>query len=143
MTLLLDDREPGFAAAFAALVEARREEMADVRDVVSAIIADVRRDGDQALIDCTRRFDRLSLTAAELRLAPERIGAARSGCDPAALAALELAAERIRAFHRRQLPEDMAWVDEMPACVWACAGARSMRWGCMCPAAPPPIPARS
>ena len=59
MTLLLDDREPGFAAAFAALVEARREETADVRDVVSAIIADVRRDGDQALIDYTRRFDRV------------------------------------------------------------------------------------
>ena len=121
MTLLLDDREPGFAAAFAALVEARREETADVRDVVSAIIAEVRRDGDQALIDCTRRFDRLSLTAAELRLAPERIGAARSDCDPAALAALAFAAERIRAFHRRQLPEDMAWVDD--------AGVRlGLRW---------------
>ncbi len=53
VTVLLDEREPGFAAAFAALVEARREEAADVRDVVAAIIADVRRDGDAALLDLT------------------------------------------------------------------------------------------
>ena len=121
MTVLLDDREPGFAAAFAALVEARREEAADVRDVVAAIIADVRRDGDRALLDHTSRFDRLDLSAEGIRIGPDRIAAARARCDAAALAALEFAAARIRAFHERQLPEDMAWVDA--------AGVRlGLRW---------------
>jgi histidinol dehydrogenase len=112
VTVLIDDREPGFAAAFTALVEGRREETADIRDVVSAIIADVRRDGDRALIDYTHRFDRLRLAAAELRLTPEYSETVRADCAPAALAALEFAAEPIRAFHQRQLPEDMAWVDD-------------------------------
>jgi histidinol dehydrogenase len=121
VTVLLDDREPGFAAAFVALVEARREEAADVRDVVAAIIADVRRDGDRALLDHTSRFDRLDLSTEGLRIGADRIAAARARCDAAALAALEVAAARIRAFHERQLPEDMAWVDA--------AGVRlGLRW---------------
>jgi histidinol dehydrogenase len=111
VTRLLDDREPGFAAAFAALVEARREEADDVRDVVAGIIADVRRAGDRALLDHTNRLDRLDLSADGLRIGPDRIAAARARCDAAALAALGFAAERIRAFHERQLPEDVAWVD--------------------------------
>ena len=121
MTLHLDDRDPGFAAGFAALVEGRREETADVRDVVASIIADVRRDGDAALLAHTRRLDRLELTAATLRIGPERIAAARAACAPEALEALAFAAARIRAFHERQLPEDMAWVDA--------AGVRlGLRW---------------
>jgi histidinol dehydrogenase len=121
VTVRLDDREPDFAAAFATLVEARREEAEDVREAVAEIVAVVRRDGDRALLDLTERFDRVTLTAAELRVPAERIAAARSGCDPKAVAALELAARRIRAFHERQLPEDVAWVDE--------AGVRlGLRW---------------
>ena len=121
MTLHLDDRDPGFAAGFAALVEGRREETADVRDVVASIIADVRRDGDAALLAHTSRLDRLELTAATLRIGPERIAAARAACAPEALEALAFAAARIRAFHERQLPEDMGWVDA--------AGVRlGLRW---------------
>jgi histidinol dehydrogenase len=117
----LDDRDPGFAAGFAALVERRREETADVRDVVAAIVADVRRDGDAALLAHTRRLDRLELTAAGLRIGPERIAAARAACSPETLDALAFAAARIRAFHERQLPEDMGWVDS--------AGVRlGLRW---------------
>ena len=73
MTVRLDEREPGFAAGFAALVDGRREEEVDVREAVTGIIADVRRDGDAALVALTHRFDRLKLGADELRFAPEEI----------------------------------------------------------------------
>ncbi len=121
MTVFLNDREEGFAAGFAALVERRREETADVGDAVRAIVADVRRDGDRALLEHTRRLDRLELTTDGLRLGHGRIAAARAECRHEDLAALEFAAARIRAFHERQLPEDMAWIDE--------AGVRlGLRW---------------
>ncbi|MFL5334412.1 MAG: histidinol dehydrogenase, partial [Geminicoccaceae bacterium] len=121
MTELLDQADPGFAAAFARLVEARREEQVDVREVVAEIVAAVQREGDAALLALTERFDRLRLTSAELRLPAELIAAARGQCAPEAVAALELAAARIRAFHERQLPEDASWVDA--------AGVRlGLRW---------------
>ena len=113
MTVLLDQTAPGFAAAFARLVESRREEQEDVREAVRDIVAAVQQGGDAALVALTERFDRLRLTAAELRVPAARIAAARGACAPEALAALELAAARIRAFHERQLPEDASWVDAL------------------------------
>ena len=121
MTVRLDARDAGFAAAFAALVEARREETADVRDTVSAILADIRARGDEALVELTRRFDRFEAPVGGLRVTDAAMAAARAQCTPEALAALEVAAERIAAFHRRQLPGDLSWVDE--------AGVRlGLRW---------------
>lgn len=112
MTARLCFEEPGFAAAFGALVEARREESADVRETVAGILADVRARSDAALAELTRRFDRFDAPAEGLRVAPGELARARERCDPAALAALEIAAARIRAFHRRQVPEDSRWIDE-------------------------------
>ena len=101
--------DQGFEAAFQALVEARREAGEDVSAAVAAIIADVRDRGDRALIDLTRRFDRLELTPDRLRVAAGEIAAALEACDPETLAALRLAAGRIEDFHRRQLPEDLRY----------------------------------
>jgi histidinol dehydrogenase len=121
LTARLDSRDAGFADTFAALVEERREEAVDVRDAVAGILAEVRARGDVAVVELTRRFDRFDPPAEGLRVAPEAVAAARAECAPEALAALELAAERIRAFHRRQVPEDLSWVDE--------AGVRlGLRW---------------
>ncbi len=102
----LDTRDPGFAASFAALVAGKRELDADVDAVVAAILEDVRQRGDAAVIDCTRRFDHVELTPATLRVSAAEIAAARAACAPETLAALQLAAERIAAYHRRQLPAD-------------------------------------
>ena len=60
MARRLDASEPGFEAAFEALIAARHGE-ADVAGDVAAIIADVRARGDAAVIDYTRQFDRLSV----------------------------------------------------------------------------------
>ena len=102
----------GPALVAEALVEARRHTDADVSDDVAAILAAVRSGGDRALIDYTRRFDRLTLTSATLRVEPEEIAAAVAACDDEILSALHFAAERIEEFHRRQLPQDVRYRDD-------------------------------
>ena len=111
MPLRLDAAAPGFAAAFAALLAAKRETAADVDAVVAAIIDDVVARGDAALIDYTKRFDRLTLTAETLRIPAAEIAAAARQCDEKTLAALRLAAERIESYHRRQIPADLDYRD--------------------------------
>ncbi len=111
MPLRLATRSPGFARDFAALVEGKREAEADVDAAVAAILAEVRARGDAAVIEYTRRFDHLELTPATLRIPPGDIAAAATSCPRATLDALRLAAERIEAYHRRQLPEDVSYAD--------------------------------
>jgi len=111
MPLRLDSRAKGFAADFGALLSAKREMEADVDAAVAAILADVKARGDAAVIDCTQRFDRLALTPATMRVPAKHIAAAASSCPPETLAALRLAAERIEAYHRRQIPEDFSFTD--------------------------------
>ncbi len=109
----LNSAEAGFADAFDALVETRRAADGGVDEAVAEIIAEVRTRGDAALLDFTRRFDRLDLDrAGQLRIAPETIEAARAECAAPAVAALELAAGRIESYHRRQMPEDVMYTDD-------------------------------
>ncbi len=102
---------PGFAAEFAALLAAKRETAADVDAAVTGILDAVRREGDAALLRLTRLHDRVELTAGRLRITPSEIADAEHRCAPDALAALDLAAERIEAYHRRLLPADLDYVD--------------------------------
>jgi histidinol dehydrogenase len=111
MPAFLDSREADFDARFAALLEMKREDAPEVDDAVAAIIADVRARGDAAVIELTERFDRLALTPDTLAFSPEEVEAAIATVPGEERAALELAAERIRAYHARQLPEDARWTD--------------------------------
>lgn len=111
MPLRLDTRSKSFPDAFAALLSAKRETEADVDAAVAAILAEVRTRGDAAVIEYTRRFDRLELTPATMRVAASEIAEAANSCSAETLAALRLAAERIEAYHRRQMPEDFAYTD--------------------------------
>jgi len=115
MARRLDSRAPGFAAQFDALLNAKREEEEDVAQAVRAIIADVRARGDAALVELSNRFDRAGLTAATLRLPQADIDAAEAHCEKDALAALDVAANRIETYHRRQLPQDAWFTDEIGA----------------------------
>ena len=107
----LDTSDPGFEAAFERFLRARRESQADVGRDVAAILARVRDEGDAAVVALTEQFDELSLTPETLRFRAAEIEAATAACDPADLEALGLAAERIRDFHRRQLPENLDYRD--------------------------------
>jgi len=112
MTLRLATRDPGFSAAFDHLLSLARETVEDVDAAAAAIIADVRERGDAAVCDYTARWDRLTLTPETLRMSTAEIEAAAAGASAEALAALELAATRIRAFHARQMPGAIDYVDD-------------------------------
>ena len=115
MPVFLDSTEAGFEAAFQTLLAAKREDSPDVDAVVAEIIADVRARGDAALIDFTARFDRTTLTPGTLRISAEEVAEAIANVPKAQLDALKLAADRIRAYHVRQRPEDAEWVDDSGA----------------------------
>ncbi|CAA2101098.1 Histidinol dehydrogenase [Methylobacterium bullatum] len=111
----LDSSDADFAADFAGLLSVKREISEDVDETVRGIIAGVVSGGDAALVDYTRRFDRLGedFSAATLRVTPDEVRAAIAACPADALDALRLAATRIEAFHRGQVPADHMATDEI------------------------------
>ena len=115
MPLHLTTTDPDFESAFAAFLAAKRETSEDVDQTVRAIVAQVRKDGDKALIELTRRFDRLDLAATGIRVSEAEIAAAVAASDKETMAALELALARIESHHRRQLPVDDHYTDTLGA----------------------------
>jgi histidinol dehydrogenase len=113
MPIRLDARAPGFAEKFRAFLDTKREVSADVEQAVRAIIADVAARGDAALIELTKKFDRVDLGAIGLRVTQAELDAAAAACDSAALDALKLARDRIETYHRRQLPKDDRFTDAL------------------------------
>jgi len=112
MPLRLDARDPGFEVAFQAFLETKREIDADVSDIVEVILDGVRLRGDTALVEHTERFDRFDVRGSGLAFTEEEIKGARAKCDAETIAALEVAAERIAAFHGKQKPDDLDFTDE-------------------------------
>jgi histidinol dehydrogenase len=106
MPLRLSATAPDFAAAFTALVDARREADEDVSRDVSAILKRVRAEGDAALADYTQRFDRHDLDAGGWSVSKAERKAALDGISTELRDALELAAARIAAYHEKQRPAD-------------------------------------
>src|SRR3546814_198864 len=106
MTLRLSTRDAGFDAAFTALVNARREADEDVSRDVTVILKRIRDEGDAALADYTRRFDRHDLDATGWTVTAAERKAALNGLSNELRDALELAAERIAAYHEKQKPQD-------------------------------------
>ena len=111
MPQILNINQADFEAQFQALLSAKREDSPDVDATVADIISDVRARGDTAVIELTSKFDRLDLAPDTLAFSREEILAHCATVPAEERAALELAAERIRAYHARQMPEDANWVD--------------------------------
>ena len=116
----LSSAEPDFESSFTALLSQARETTEQVDHAVAAIIADVRVRGDAALRDYTARFDRFAVK--ELRITDDEIDAATAGISSDLAGALDIAATRIEAFHRAQLPSDLRLTD-------ADGLTLGMRWG--------------
>lgn len=115
MTLTLDIRDSDFEKNFAAFLASKRENAADVNAVVAEILENVRLHGDKAVLDYTNKFDKLDLIEQTMRISAEEIEQAVAACDKETLDALYLAAERIEAFHEKQLPENHFFNDETGA----------------------------
>jgi histidinol dehydrogenase len=111
MPVFLNATDPNFEVEFQTLLSAKREDSPDVDQVVADIIADVRARGDEALLEYTERFDRLTLTQETLRLSDDEIAAEIQKVAPQDRTALKLAAARIRAYHAEQMPQDAWWKD--------------------------------
>jgi histidinol dehydrogenase len=113
MPIRIDSRSADFAERFNAFLAMKREVSADIDAAARAIVEDVARRGDAALIEATRKYDRLEVDAKGLRITNAEIEAAVAACDGATLDALKLARDRIEIFHKRQLPKDDRFIDAL------------------------------
>ncbi|MBX9709688.1 MAG: histidinol dehydrogenase [Xanthobacteraceae bacterium] len=113
MPIRLDRRSADFDERFKAFLSMKREVSADIDASARAIVDDVAARGDAALIEATKKFDRLALTASSLRVSATEIDAATAVCDSATIDALKLARDRIDTYHRRQLPKDDLFTDDL------------------------------
>ena len=120
--LRLSTAQPDFERKFDALVNARREADADVSSIVEATIRDVRTRGDVALLELTERFDGFDLSEQGWQISAEECAAAYKALAPELRDALKLAATRIKAYHKAQLPKDRDYTDKQGVRLGA-------RWG--------------
>jgi len=111
MAITLVQAHPDFEARFASLLAAKRESSPDVDATVRDIIARVRAEGDAALVDYTRRFDRADLTSLGIAVSKDEIAGAYAAADGATVDALKFARDRIRSHHERQKPADDRYTD--------------------------------
>lgn len=82
-------------------------------EAASAIIAEVRKNGDKALVSYTNEFDDNSLSPDELKVTPEEVESATEQCSQELLTALRFAAGRIRRYHEKQIPPGTDYIDEV------------------------------
>ncbi len=113
MPLRLNTANPDFLKSFVALLDTKREASADVEAAVREIIGEVRQGGDEALVALSKKFDRVNLAEAGLKVSPEEIEASAQAVDSETMQALEFAKERIEQHHRRQVPEDLRYTDAL------------------------------
>ncbi|MBZ9674576.1 histidinol dehydrogenase [Mesorhizobium sp. ES1-1] len=111
MAITLRQSDVDFEQRFAAFLTTKREVSEDVDAAVRQIIARVRAEGDAALIDYTRKFDRFDLGGVGLAVSKDDIARAYTQADPGTIEALEFARDRIRAHHERQRPKDDRYTD--------------------------------
>ena len=112
MPVLLNSQNSNFEKEFKKLLLAKREDSVDVDVSVREIIGGVIELGDQALIEYTKKFDRISLTTDTLRFSQSELKEQAAQVSDKDRSALELAVTRIKSYHEKQLPDDTFWTDE-------------------------------
>ena len=113
MPIRLDSAQSDFELRFLELLGGKRESSQEVGDAVAAIIADVRRRGDAAVVELTNKFDKAGVTAETLKFTEAEIDAAAARVSPEVKAALQTAHDRIWAHHAKQKPEDHIYTDHL------------------------------
>ncbi len=111
MPQLFTTQDVDFEAQFTAILTGKREQSVEVDDVVAGILLDMRTRGDAALFELTTKFDGHTIDAHTIRFTEVEIDAAVQQVSSETKAALELAAQRIEAYHREQTPPDKHWTD--------------------------------
>lgn len=111
MPYILDSKDADFDSTFEAFLTAKRASQPQVQDTVAQIITQVRSQGDMALFELSKRFDKVALD--DLRLCDKLAEETLTKIEPDVMAALEFAAERIRAYHERQKPQGFDYLDSV------------------------------
>ena len=112
MPVFLNSQNSDFEKDFKKLLSSKREDSLDVDLSVREIIETVKEKGDQALIEYTRKFDRISLNSVNLRFSQSEVEEQAAKVSDKDRNALELAAVRIKAYHKKQLPDNAFWTDD-------------------------------
>jgi histidinol dehydrogenase len=108
----LNSQSPDFKAELEALTRFEEETNDAIELAVAAILKDVRARGDAAVLEYTNRFDQLNAPSiASLEVPQAALQAALQHISSAERAALETAAQRVRAFHERQKANDWSYTE--------------------------------
>jgi len=108
----LSTEDANFAEQFRALLAYEEQRDPHVEGAVADIIHAVRKRGDDALLEFTEKFDRVKAnSAAELEIGQDELKLAFDTLDSAQREALKVAAQRVRAFHERQVAESWEFTE--------------------------------
>ena len=111
--LKLRTKDADFEAQFSSLIKIKREKSEDVNASVSKILEAVKSRGDDALVEFTKSYDDFDINPAKMRIAEDDIDIAVKSCSASEIEALNLAADRIKDYHKKQMPEDLQYIDAM------------------------------
>ena len=113
MTKVINSNNKNFEEDFNDLLIMNRSSDTNVTETVSSIIADIRNDGDDALLKYTHQFDKNELTIEEIVLDEEEINKQSANITDDLSNALNVSMERVRDYHKKQLPEDLIFEDDL------------------------------
>ncbi len=109
----LDSGAQDFAARLSSLLAYEAVQDPSVDATVATILDDVRQRGDAAVLEYTRRFDRVTASAvAELEFTHAEMQLALTTLPAAQRSALEQSAARVRCYHEKQLAQSWSYTDE-------------------------------
>ena len=111
--LKLRTKDADFEAQFSSFIKIKREKSEDVSASVAKILEAVRSRGDEALVEFTKSYDDFDINPAKMRIAEDDIDIAVKSCSASEIEALNLAADRIKDYHKKQMPEDLQYIDAM------------------------------
>jgi histidinol dehydrogenase len=103
------------AKLFARLESRKIIASSEIADAARQIVSQVQREGDRALLKFTEKFDKIKMTAGQLRVQPQVLRAAAKKADPSLLRDMEKAIFNIHAYHRRQVQK--SWEFKKPGAV--------------------------
>ncbi len=108
----LNSAESDFESRLADLLATTAEPDASVTERVQQIVSDVRADGDTALLRYTNQFDRRTAAVSDLRVTASQLHASLSQVPADFIDGLKHAAERVRAYHEKQVSGSWRYTDD-------------------------------
>ena len=108
----LSMREDNFVDRLRSLIDNREQANQQVVPIVTEILKNIREQGDVALFEYTRQFDRYDADATTITVTAEDIAQAVSLCSPELMKSLKVASARIKSYSEKQLPRDLDYTDD-------------------------------